>query len=711
MISRRQFLGTAAGIPSVAALSSSWAAPVKKLTSTPNTVNRLLIGTAIESGMFKNLALSLISLQSAPGYAYPAILDANGYPTSTPTYNIFGTIGIPSTVSSSDQMVLKFSGTAAIQLARGAPGFTIVSGSNVVSGDASYNLTVVGTNARVVFTFANFVPNGLTFNFLAGGKFANLSNVVLCRLVDEPAIDSATTPEAMFDDQYVAVYQSLNPRVIRPMGWTNPNFGNVSQARYIAPWRTSINISCQRWAPGAWAGSTMGTNNYSCAAQQDATSSYVNGEMIHVQFMNANTSSGVTLNSGGRGAVRLLYGSGGYTGQPLAPGAIMANSLATLTYDAVLNAFMWQPDGQTACIPYELQIAFANRVNADYWCTFPAYFDDASVSSVATLVRNNLALALTGYFEYANEVWNFGFPVTPWAAAKGAVLGFPADNNRQVYGWYAARFCQVMSLVSQAWAPRAISQLRRVMAFQAFGPTGATSTYRFQGADLNGSLYPNYTKAGLSNYNVAPNRPIDLCDSLSYATYYSGAQCTNFDANYMNLGVSNIGGLLAAADNFATGNAVQISSAFAFLQNDISSGTLSNGQLGGETLQSLRTGANGIGIYPAWDVIARQFGKAVECYEGGHESWYPSVQACAAIGISTSYGGPTGKVANLLNAFKMTAGFQTLVQAQLSDFMALQSSRTAAWLIIPGVNQWGFSTGDVYAKKFASWNAAVAFDK
>lgn len=711
MISRRQLLRTAAGIPSVAALSSTWAAPVKKLVTTSNTVNRLLIGTAIETGMFKNLALSLISLQSAPGYAYPAILDANGYPTSTPAYNIFGTVGIPSTVSSSDQMVLKFSGTGAIQLARGAPGFNVVSGSNFVSGGIAYSLTVVGTNARVVFTFASSAPTILTFNFLAGGKFANLSNVVLCRLVDEPAIDSATTPEAMFDDQYVAVYQSLRPGVIRPMGWTNPNYGNVSQARYIAPWRTSINISSQRWAPGAWAGTTTGTDNYSCAAQPDAASSYVDGEMIHIQFTNANTSNGVTLNSGGRGAVPLLYGSGGYTGQQLAAGAITANSLATLTYDAVLNAFMWQPDGQTPCIPYELQIAFANRVNAHYWCTFPAYFDDASVSSVASLVRNKLAATLTGYFEYANEVWNFGFPVTPWAAAKGAALGFPADNNRQVYGWYAARFCQVMSLVSQAWAPRPISQLRRVMAFQAFGPTAGTSTYRFQGADLNGSLYPNYTKAGFANYNVAPNRPIDCCDSLSYATYYSGAQCTNFDANYMNAGASNITGLLAAADNFASGNAVQISSAFAFLQNDISSGTLSNGKPGAETLQMLKSGANGVGIYPAWNAIARQFGKPVECYEGGHESWYPSVQACSAMGISTGYGGPAGKIANLLNAFKMTAGFQALVQTQFSDFMGLQSSRTAAWLIIPGVNQWGFSTGDAYATKFTSWNAAVALDQ
>ncbi len=709
-ISRRDILSGVAAVPAMAIGTSLVGAGVAYGAAGAKAANRLLIGTTIEPGMFKNLVRSLDSLQSNAGYAYPSILDANGYPAAAPQYNISGRIGLPSKIKPSDKMVLKFKGTGTIQLMRGVPGFRVLLGSGYVSGGTDFNMTVAGTNARVVFTFSASVPESVIFVFPAGAKFAGMNNAVLCRLVDEDAIDDAKTPEEMFDDDYVNVYRSLNLGVVRPMGWAGPNFSSASQSRYVPPWRTGFGISTQRWAPGAWAGSASGTNAYICAAQRDAGKSYVDGEMIQLQFVDANTTSQVTIDSGGRGAVPLLYGSGGQTGQPLAVGAIKANSLATLTYDGLLNAFMWQSGGQTPCIPFELQVAFANRINAHYWCTFPAYFDDASITAVTALVRDLLSPSLDAYFEYGNEVWNFSFPVTHWAAARGAALGFPADNNRRMHGWYAARYCQVMELVKKAWSPRSASQLRRVMAFQAFGAAGATLSYRFQGADLSGSLYPNYARYGFADHNVAPHRPIDLCDVLSYATYYSGAQCTNFDGNYISRGPANIAGLLAAADDYASAVPAKMAAALDFLDKDIRAGTLANGKPGGETLRALKLGANGTGIYPVWDRIAQQFGKSVECYEGGFESWYPSTQTCTALGISTDYGGPKGRVAALLQAYKMSDSFAALVREQWQDFMSMPASRTAAWLLIPGVNQWALSAGDTYAPKFKSWDAALAFN-
>ncbi|MBR0697779.1 hypothetical protein [Bradyrhizobium lablabi] len=656
--------------------------------------------------MFKNLALSLISLQSATGYAYPGILDENGYPKSTPAANVFGEIQFASNLTPATPMLLKWTGTGSITLGRGAPGFSITSGSNFLSGGTDFNLNVVGTNVRVVFNFRTSVPSSVSFSFVAGGKFSNLSNVVLCRLSDEASIDKATTPEEMFDDNYVDVYRTLNPGIFRPMGWTNPNSGNVSQSRYIAPWRTAINLIDQRWAPGAWVGTTTGTDAYNCAAQKDATSTYVDGEMIQLQFGTANISRNVTVNSGGRGQVPILTGSGG----ALNVGQITANSLATLTYDALLGAFLWQPDGQTPCLPYELQIAFANRVNADYWCNFPSYMDDASVVSITKLVRDKLNSNLNGYFEYGNEVWNYGFPVTSWADAKGAALGFPSDNNRRHYGWYALRTRQIMGQVTSTWAPRQIAQLKRAMAFQAFGPASATSSFRMQGADLDGSTYPNYAGKGFANYKAAPNRPIDFCDVLSYATYYSGAQCTNFDANYLNLGASAIAGLLSAADDYATAVPSKMASALAFLDNDIRAGKTSKGAAGDQTLLALSSGANGGGIYPIWEAVAKTFNKPIVCYEGGHESWYPSTGACSSLGISVAYGGPTGKIANLLEAYKRSDAFAVLVRDQVSQFMAQPHSQAAAWLIVSGPNQWSLSTGDTYATKYKSWTAICALD-
>jgi hypothetical protein len=714
-ISRRNFLSavstTAVILGSPTVLMAAAPPPRSASTKPASTAGRSLIGTTIEPGMFKNLALSLVEYKSSAGYAFPAILDENNYPTSTPAATIGATIKFPSNLAPSTPMVLKWSGLATILMLRGAPGFVVTEGANFVSGGTNFNLTAVGTNGRVVFTFAGAAPGQVTFGFPAGAKYSAFSNLVLCRLSDEVAIDQATTPEEMFDDNYIAVYRSLNPRIVRPMGWTNPNAGNVSQARYIAPWKTAINLSAQRWAPGAWAGTTLGTNDYTCAAQKDATKAYVGGEMIQLQFGNANTSKAVTVNSGGRGAVPVLAGSGGGTCKPLEIGQIKANGLATLTYDAVLGAFLYQSDGQTPCIPYELQVAFANRVNADYWCNFGAYMDDASIASITTMVRDKLNSSLNAYFELGNEVWNWAFPVTHWANAKGAALGFPTDNGRQFFGWHALRFRQVMGLVTSTWTPRRSDQLKRVMAFQAFGGVSATANYELQGADLNVAVYPKYAAKGFPNYNAAPNRPIDYCDVLSYATYYSGAQCTNFDGNYLSRGAAGIAGLLAAADDYATAVPSKMDSALAFLDNDIRVGKTSTGAAGGETLLALNSGARGVGIYPAWEAVATTFNKPVVCYEGGHESWYPSTATCTALGIATAYGGQDGKIAKLLEAYKRSDAFAALVRDQLSQFMAQPHSQTPAWLLVPGYNQWGLSSGDSFALKYKSWDELVSFNK
>lgn len=715
-ISRRNFLSAVSATAVIAGSPSilKAAAPPPRSAGTKpaaSTTGRALIGMALESGIFKNLALSLSDYKSSPGYAYPAILDENNYPTATPSASIAGSIKLPSNLAPSTPMVLKWSGTASIQIMRGAPGFNVTSGANYVSGATAFNLTVVGTNARIEFTFAGATPGKILFCFLAGGKFSGLSNVVLCKLSDEVAIDRATTPEEMFDDDYVAVYRALNSKIVRAMGWTNPNGGNVSQARYLAPWRTAINLVTQRWAPGAWAGTTSGTNDYVCAAQRDATKAYVDGEMIQLQFGNANTSKAITVNSGGRGAVPVLAGTGGGTCQPLNIGQIAANSLATLTYDAILGSFLWQPDGQTPCIPYELQVAFANRVNADYWCNFHGYVDDASITSIAKLVRDKLNSNLNAYFEYGNEVWNWNFPMTVWSNAKGVALGFPSDNGRQFFGWHALRSRQIMGLVTSNWAPRPSTQLKRVMAFQAFGWGPSTSNYKLQGLDLNGALYPKYAAKGFPNYNAAPNRPIDYFDVLSYATYYSGAQCTNFDGNYLSRGAAGIAGLLVAADDYATAVPSKMASALAFLDNDIRAGKTGTGTAGTETLLSLNTGMRGVGIYPVWEEIAKTFNKSVVCYEGGHESWYPSTTTCTAMSISTAYGGPDGKIAKLLEAYKQSDAFAAVVRDQISQFMAHPHSQTPAWLLVPGNNQWALSSGDTYASKYKSWDALVTFNK
>lgn len=684
---------------------------------------RSLIGaTFTGGGIFKNLILNSSDLfTGTSSYAYPADLNANGYPknSASMTGTITRSITLPSNLQQSDVMVFRWTGTianasGAIRIDRGPPGFTVTSDpGSVVIGGTGNNINLSGTNGRIEFQFATSVPTSTSVAFTSSSTFTNLSDIILCKKTDEAAILAATTPEEMFDDNYVAKFVALNAKVFRPMGWANTNFSNVSQSRYLPAWQTCLDLTTTRWEPGAWAGDTSGTDAYTCSSQPDATGAYVHGEMIHVRFVNASTVPGfgaLTINSGTRGVVP-IFNSGGSR-----LGAVSANEMGTLTYNSILGGFCYQFGGQNSSMPYELQIAFANRINAHCWLNFPAYFDDTSVSAIAALTRANLKSSLSAYFEYGNEIWNFGFPATTWAVNVGAALGFPSGDNRRMFGWYGLRSREMMGLVTTAWSPRSSSQLNRVLAFQAFGDVAGTKSYRLEGADLasvaNGgqgnSTFVTYT--GGANYRTSSQRPIDFCESLSYATYYSGAQCVPFDATYVSNGASAIAGLLTAADDYAAGGA-GIPTALAFLDNDIRAGTLSgSGAAGDQTLLSLFSGAGGAGIYPSWNAVAVTYSKTVDLYEGGHESWYPSTDTCTTLGISTSYGGSAGKIANLVSAYKHTSAFQTLVADQITQFNASSKSTTWAWLILNGSTQWSTMQDDLYTATFKSWDAQVAYN-
>lgn len=697
------------------------------LESVLGPTGQALIGLTVEPGMFKNFALAITSYQSGGGYAFPADFNSDGYPKNgtTPASNVFGIIRFPSNLAQSEQLVLKWrSGTGRVQLSRGSPGFTSVTATTgSIIGSTVSNLVLDGTAARCVFNFDTSVPTSINLSFNAGVAYSgDFAGVVLCRASDEAAIDAATTPEEFWDDNYIAAHQTLNPKIVRPMGWTNPNSGNVSQSRYLPAWETALTLSTSVWHNGAWAGTASGTDTYTCASQPDATGAYVDGEMIQVQFTNANTGAS-TIDSGGRGVVPILRGSGGGTAGAIAANRITANQLATLTYDSVLGSFLHQGEGQTPCIPYELQVAFANRVNAHYWMNFHGYVDNASVTAITNLIRDGLDSHLHAYFEYGNEIWNSTFPATAWSREKGLRMGFALDNDRRNHGWYGLRHRLVMALVTSAWSPRSTTQLKRVLAHQAYGATSGNDLYRFKGTDLvtGDAEYNAYT--GSVSYNASPNRPIDYTDVLSYATYYSGGELRQFDLTYVQeFGAGlNINGLTAAADDYDSGVPAQMASALAWLDNDIQEGTKSSGAVGDETLQDLNgTGGLGRDIYGDWETVAASYDASrallsqgpleYHCYEGGQGGVAPTTATCTSIGISTTYGGPGGKIDNLITAYRNSDLFYDTVLLQITQFMSRAHSVTPGWLLIIGPNAWSLSTGDLYAAKYKSWDAMVDYN-
>lgn len=641
-------------------------------------------GFSSDSHSFLNLFKYWASTLTT-GDNYPADLNADGYPTVAPSSNLSGTIN-PFPTSFTGHFILKWTGTGTIQLERPV---TVHSGGGFVSGGTGVHLIATGTDGRIEFSFVS-TPSVLTVIWPTGFTHTNMSNCILCRVEDEAAIDGGD----IFNPDFLEYIQALSPNIIRTIGWTNPNDNNnLASADYV--WSdTAFHYSNNRWHPDLWAGDATGTDTYSVGAAADTPGAWTDREMIQCRFPNSNTSTTVTLDVDGRGAKSvkdMFLGN-------LTVGAISANKMATFVYDAKSDFVMYKSGGVTAQIPLSVQVALANDLGVDLWWNMPHLYTDASVTAAAQYIKANLAPSLTVYVELSNEVWNFAgaFPQTSYAHVVGRdFIGFPDNNNRTYHGWYAKRFREVMGIFTTVWSGAAQPTLKRVLAFQAFGDTSQTDTYRLKGTDLTLDASGNYTTTPASivtNYTSAPDRPIDYADVLSYATYWSGHHVFGFDASY----TGALTDLLAAADDYDSGVAADMQSALDWLDTDIRGTSAAQ-----QTLKRLNDS-----IYPGWETIAAGYGKPVLAYEGGCEIAAPSTSRLTALGIDTAY---SAKIAALFTAYKESSLFEVTASAQLRQFMLQSSAHTPSWYLAIGSSQWSLSQGDIYdADKWRSWDACVA---
>lgn len=690
MLSRRELLASVA----VSAICTSPPAKAWIRGSPIPTGRSILNGFNTDAYPFKNFLKQAGSTQSTGGYAFPANIDANGYPTiGTVTTDYYSTFLVPATYTGNWRF--KWSGKCRLNFSPSQTpntGITVLADpSGAVSGSTAFTMTVIAAGSSYIDFKFNGVCSTVQLTFKASGDFTGFSDAVLCRTSspytgDEAAIATGT-PELQFNDDFIAVVNSLNPLILRPLDASATNNSNVSRAAYLAQ---SANLGySSRWLPATWAGDTSGTDTYTCAAAPDTPVSWTDGEVIQVRFTNANTITTPTLNVNSRGAKTLVNTAGA----ALSAGSIPANQLATCIYDATLDKVLYSTGGLTAGWPIAILVGLANKTNKHLWNFFPHLIDDAGVTTITTYVRDNLRSHLTCWNELSNEIWNFIFAQTNIYKARGAALGFSAASNRQEFGYYGLRFRQIMGIVTTAWASRATT-MKRVMPFQAYGSTSNNNTYRFQGADL-----------GAYGYNSAPNRPIDYSDCLSYAPYYTGAILRGFDARYTGEPALTAGdktALTAAADNYATGIPANIASAFSWIDNDVRAGTSGAGSaLGVFTLSYQNTN-----IFPAWNTIAVSYGLPIVYYEDAYEGAAPSTGTCTTLGISTSYGGASGLIGVMLAAYKNNILFKQLVLDQWGLFMAFPSGLYPSWFVLDGGVQWSmYPTGGIYVTPYQSFNA------
>lgn len=711
---------------------------------------------------------------SSAGYAFPAALDSNGFPVGTITQDITCATRIPSTYTG--DWILDWAGTLSTLptagLKWGLNNVTITSGGAFVTS-SSNGLFVGGTNGRVQFKMTGTLPSNPTLRLLSTGAFSGLTQIRLYRADQEANVLAGETINPEFSATINEInprivrflhWQEVNDSNQAAWGVRNPatNFqyaqrwvpskwagvtsgtdtytvGNAPDSdpsAYVANETLQVQFSNAMTSTGTFftgsiSGTTLtvsavasgtlavgqtvrafgtypGTKIVSLGSGSGGTGTYnisISQTLTSSSFIGSITP---TINRNSLGAKPILDTSA----QPLNTGAIAANQLATLVYDAVLDAFTYKSGGVYLFVPVDEQLNLCNVVRRDCWFTIPAFMDDASISAMIAYISANLWSGANAYLEYSNEVWNFGFTQTQWIAQHGVVLGFVAGSNRQVHDPFALRNRQIEQIALTAWSPRAQSQLKMAITSQFLGSNlTELQLYRFNGTDLTLDSQGKYTTVPgdiVTNYSVAGQRPIDFYPYtvLSHAPYYNGGEIRGIDSSYTNV----MTGAVAAVDNYLSGDASRIATAFAFVNTDSRQG-LKNGVLGTQTLLNYATNTT-----PPWAVLIASYGLPVVAYEGGYEAVAPSASRLTALGLTTSEfcadaACLSAGFASLLAAFKQTDTFRQLVNDQWVQWTsAMSTPAMPGWYEMGNSGQWSLISGNLYSLRYQNFNANQNFN-
>jgi hypothetical protein len=650
------------------------------------------LGASVVPGMFLNLLWTIGAWQgSGP---WPSIVNNHGFPeTNSNPYSFLNNLLLPDeAVSTTQVFVLKWVGTIGnfgFGINTGSPGMTVVDGAEFVGGgSAVFGLYADGTDGRIEFRF-NQAQTAPSIQFPANGLLNNVTSICLCLLEDEPLWDAIAQPEQVFNPRWLAAEREPNAGMRRPMGFPNPNDTNLLTKPWShrSHWKNSLHFG-EHWRTDCWAGSATGTNTYVVSAPTGIPAARQDGDVVqfYIAPAQANLSGTATLNIGDGVGAKPLLPEWGYT--PIATGYLTGN--CTAIWCQLLDAWIVKTGGLTCRVPIEISVAYANVMGSHLWDTIPPHtlMTDAEVGERANYVDDNLHAGLEFWLEYANEIWNVGggYWATLWVAQMAAALGFAAypGSDRGIHDFYGLQFVLMMRL-AQARSTR----VKGALAFQAFGEPSNVETYRCLGTDLKTGIgFAGYDSHIGESFDTAPNRPIDFCEALSYATYFSGALFRNFDPNWSVTGISTVTAAVAAFESGGAG----IVSAFDVIENDIRQGTR-GGVLGGETLEGLLT------IYAQWETLADDHGKEINNYEGGPEFYWPSADKCTGsgnyvgqgLGIDGSYGGDEGRIALMVRAFKASDRMRQIFvdqQDQAHDASPRLRHGSQFILMLSIINQW-----------------------
>lgn len=118
--------------------------------------------------------------------------------------------------------------------------------------------------------------------------------------------------------------------------------------------------------------------------------------------------------------------------------------------------------------PLDVMLRLAAEIGADPWFNMPHKADDDFVRRFAQEVKSGLVPGRVAYVEYSNEVWNFAFPQSHWAAEQAVALWGESGD-----GWvrYAGkRAAEVSAIWTEVFGETDRDRLVRVIATQTGWP-------------------------------------------------------------------------------------------------------------------------------------------------------------------------------------------------------------------------------------------------
>lgn len=108
--------------------------------------------------------------------------------------------------------------------------------------------------------------------------------------------------------------------------------------------------------------------------------------------------------------------------------------------------------------PLEVMLALVNEVGADPWFNIPHQADAGWIESFARQVSQSLHPELTAWYEYSNEVWNFGFVQAQWAVEQARELWPSAGDGFMQF--YAARSIEMANILDRVHAGSQVGHVK-----------------------------------------------------------------------------------------------------------------------------------------------------------------------------------------------------------------------------------------------------------